>query len=123
METALVMIALIAFVAYRHWLRHQRRVLVHRERMTALEKGIELPSMVEEVQQSGLGMRRYLLLGGLIWIALGIGLAIAMTVLLNSNLPNVGPLPRSLPAVGLIPALIGLAHLIVFWVEVRAGKR
>ena len=34
---------LLAFVGFRQWLRHQQRVLVHRERLVALEKGVELP--------------------------------------------------------------------------------
>ena len=38
-----VWIAIIGFVAFYQWLRHQRRVLIHRERLIALEKGVELP--------------------------------------------------------------------------------
>ena len=35
-EIAAVVIALIGFEAYREWLRHQRRTLIHRERITAI---------------------------------------------------------------------------------------
>ena len=38
-----VCIAMIGFVAFYQWLRHQRRLLIHRERLAALEKGVELP--------------------------------------------------------------------------------
>ena len=43
MEIAAVAIALVAYAGYREWLRHQRRTLIHRERLAAIEKGIELP--------------------------------------------------------------------------------
>src|SRR3954447_24942283 len=35
MEIAAVVMALLAFAGYREWLRHQRRILIHRERLTA----------------------------------------------------------------------------------------
>ena len=38
MAVALVWIAIIGFVAFYQWLRHQRRVLIHRERLIALER-------------------------------------------------------------------------------------
>ena len=40
----LVIVALIGFAAFNLWLRQQRRLMAHRERLAALEKGIELPA-------------------------------------------------------------------------------
>ena len=48
MEIAAVAIALVAYAAYREWLRHQRRTLIHQERLAAIEKGAALPPLEQE---------------------------------------------------------------------------
>jgi len=66
MEVAIVVVALIAFVGFRQWLQHNRRVMIHRERLAAIEKGVEIPSLDLEVHRSKWIVGRVLLLGGLV---------------------------------------------------------
>lgn len=107
----------LAFVGFRQWLRHQQRVMVHRERLVALEKGVEPPAW-PETPREGLGMRGLLLLSGLLWLAIGIGGMIAAYVIVPSLTIPDGP-PRSIWLIGLVPILVGVAHLVVYRVHRR----
>ena len=115
----MLLISLVVYVGYQHWLAHLRRVLVHRERLAAVEKGIELPRLEHEVERRSWNVQRLLLLCGLIWISLGIG----AFVVLSALLANPSELTREIPAgvqwVGIAPVGIGISHLIVYW----AGSR
>lgn len=125
MEGAIVFVALIGFVAFRQWLHHQRRVLQHQERMAAMEKGIALPPVEQEVRRSGWNVQRLLLLAGLVWIALGM----AMVMILGMLVPHLAPppdmksVPPGLAVVGFGPIFIGVAHLITYWVGARREKQ
>lgn len=108
---------LLGFVGFRQWLRHQQRAWVHRERLAALEKGVELPPW-PVTPREGLGMSGLLLLSGLIWLAIGIGGMIAAYVIVPSlTIPDAPP--RSIWLVGLVPTLVGVAHLVVYRVHGR----
>jgi hypothetical protein len=117
----LMLAVILAFVGYRQWLRHHPRVLIHRERLTALEKGMDLPAWPEP-PRSIISVRDVLLLSGLIWLAVGIGGMIAAFAIIPTaqvqNLPEAPPATVAL--IGLPVALIGVAHLIVY---VRLGRR
>src|SRR5579863_1050277 len=78
----IVIAALIAFVAFREWLRHQNRAMIHKERLVALEKGIELPPLAQEVKRSNWNVQWILLLAGLIWISLGISVFVVLDALI-----------------------------------------
>ncbi|MGH7487558.1 MAG: DUF6249 domain-containing protein, partial [bacterium] len=108
---------ILAFIGYRQWLREQRRRMIHRERLAALEKGIEPPAYPEDPPRNHLNTRRLLLLSGLIWLAVGISLMIAGSIILAD--PVIRAIPDSPPPtlywLGLLPAFIGLAHLIVYF--------
>ncbi|MBI1788160.1 MAG: hypothetical protein HYR60_11495 [Acidobacteria bacterium] len=121
MEIAIVIVALLALFGFRQWLRHQRRVLVHKERLAAIEKGIELPPLQEEQRQAGVNVQRLLLFGGLVWMAIGIGALAVLSVVLADPLGNQGKAPWGLSLVGLIPILVGMAHLITYYVD-RKGR-
>ena len=109
----LALAVILAFIGYRQWLRHQQRVLIHKERLTAIEKGADLPPW-PEAPRPGIGVRELLLLSGLIWLALGVGGLIAAFAIVPQlqNLPE--PPPHNLGLVGIPVALIGVAHLIVY---------
>lgn len=96
---------LLVFVAFQHWLRLKRRQLVHRERLAAIEKGIELPPLEEELTRRRLGVQRVLLLAGLIWVSLGIG---ALSGDVSSLIGNPISRPLGIALVG-----VGVSHLIV----------
>jgi hypothetical protein len=51
MEVAVVVVALIAYMGFREWLRHNRRSMIHRERLSAIEKGVEMPPLEQETQR------------------------------------------------------------------------
>jgi hypothetical protein len=99
----------LAFVAFRQWLGHEERLMIHRERVIALEKGLEPPAWPDVRQSRGLGAHRVLLLSGLIWLALGVGGIIAAYVIVpNLTIPDAPP--RSIWLMGLAPALVGVAQ-------------
>jgi hypothetical protein len=43
MEVAAVAIAIVFYLGFMQFLQHQRRALVHKERLAAIEKGLPLP--------------------------------------------------------------------------------
>ena len=122
MAVALVWIAIIAFVGFYQWLRHQRRVLIHRERLIALEKGIELPPLEREAQRSTWNAQQFLLLAGLIWISLGVGAILSLNALISNGSPAAAEIPEGVQWVGLAPVGIGLSHLIVYFVGRNQGR-
>jgi hypothetical protein len=114
METAIVIVALIVFVAFRQYLSHHRRIMIHRERLTAIEKGVTLPPVEQEVRRSNVNVQRILLLSGLIWIALGIAAFVTLYAVQNSGASKFDDdLPRGIQYIAIAPVGIGIAHLIV----------
>ena len=120
METAIVLVALIAFVGFREWLKHHRRVMIHQERLHAIEKGVELPPLEQEVKRSSWNVQRMLLLAGLIWISLGIGVFVVLNAVLAH--PEGLEVRQGLQWLGLAPALIGLSHLIIYLIGKKKEK-
>jgi hypothetical protein len=103
----------IAIVAIYTQYRQQKDAfaLYHQERMAAIEKGIELPpapeGLLDEAEKPA--HPRRLLLTGLVWLFIGVGLVVALHFHLGRY-----------AWYGLIPAGIGLAYLIYYAV---AGKK
>jgi len=91
----------------------RRRDLVeanHKERMAAIERGIEPPALPESFYQATKPPRRSgYLLAGLIWLFVGIGLFVALGAVAGEDVRFFG----------LIPAGVGLAFLIYYFVEGR----
>lgn len=118
-EIAAVVIALVAYAAYREWLRHQRRALIHRERLAAIEKGVDLPPLEQEQKRSSWNVQRTLLLAGLIWLSAGIGVFVTLSVIIASPVNAKLEVPPGVQWIGLGLAAIGISHLVVY----LAGKR
>jgi hypothetical protein len=131
---SLVATALVVFlVAYlfQLWARHQRRLMIHQERLAALEKGVELPPLVEEIQRGSWNVQRLLLLAGLCWISVGVALFMMLNELAGGDLYLPIGFERSdltwisvhvhsgLRPLGLAPIGIGLSHIIVYFVGRR----
>ena len=116
MEVALVVIALIAYVGFREWLRHNRRTLIHRERLAAIEKGIECPPVEQEIKRGAWNVQRMLLLAGLIWISLGVSTFVTLTALIDSRANVKLEIPPGIQWIGLAPTAIGLSHLMVYFI-------
>jgi hypothetical protein len=121
----LVIASVLGFVGFRQWLRHQQRAMVHRERLAALEKGADLPAWPDEAtSRFDFGLDSFLLLSGLIWLAIGLGGMVAAFVIVSQ--PQIQRIPEAPPSyialIGLPVALIGVAHLIVYRVR-RSGSR
>jgi hypothetical protein len=85
--------------------------LYHQERMAALEKGVDLPPLPEALLTDDAKVRnpRRLLLRGLVWLFIGLGIIIA--VYRSAGMDEA--------LFGLIPAGIGFAYLIYYAI---AGK-
>ncbi len=119
MEIAIVMVAVIAYLAFRQWLQLNRRTMIHRERLAAIEKGVDLPPVEQEVRRSGWNVQRILLLAGLVWASLGVGTFVTLSALLAHPTPVTQKIPQGLQWLGLAPVCIGASHLIVYLI----GKR
>ncbi len=119
MELAAVAIALIGYAGYREWLRHERRTLVHRERLAAIEKGIALPPLEVEQRRSSWNVQRALLLAGLIWLSVGVCVFVTLSVILASPQNAKMEVPQGVQWIGLGVAAIGVSHLVVY----LAGKQ
>ena len=128
------------------FLRYRKQLLMHQERMAALEKGAELPPIPPE---GGLYTPRVYLLRGLIWLFSGIGLTVFLLALVNTavepvplsqrlyeaqHLRQMGApedqvkqmidsretsrrIPIGLPLIGLVPIGVGFAYLIFYFGE------
>src|SRR5215831_4880437 len=87
--------------------------LLHTERMAAIERGMDLPATSLELlgdQVSKSKRPRTALLPGLVWLFVGIAISVSRLSLDGHDAPLM---------VGLIPAGIGLAYLIYYFVEER----
>jgi hypothetical protein len=93
----------------------RRRIyeLYHKERLAAIEKGIELPPLPPELfeKESSRGRRRpRYLLGGLVWLLVGLSLLVALYY---------DERQREWALYALIPTGVGLAYLLYYALEGR----
>ena len=102
-------IAAVAIVT-EHREKVKRAELRHKERLAALEKGIELPPELADKAEGG---KPRFLLQGLVWLGVGIGIFFALGALAG----------RDVGMLGLIPAAVGVATLIYYAIEGRKEKR
>jgi hypothetical protein len=114
MEVAIVLVAAIGYLAFRQWLQARRRAMIHSERLAAIEKGVELPPLEQEVRRSTWNVQRFLLLAGLIWVSLGLGAFVTLSAMLAHPTPVTEGIPQGMQWIGVAPAGIGLSHLIVY---------
>ena len=114
---------LACYVAFSQWMQHDRRMMVHRERLAAIEKGIELPPLEQEVRRSRWNVQRFLLWFGCLYIAVGVGVYILLSVMMSFP-PNkfTQDLPPGIQYVGVIPVGMGIAHLIAYFVEIHRER-
>jgi hypothetical protein len=119
METAIVIVALIAYLGFHQWLKHHRRMMIHKERLAAVEKGITLPPVEQEVRRSNWNVQRILLLAGLSWISLGIGAFVVLSALLAYPSKVSEEIPQGMQWIGVAPIAIGLSHVIVYLIGTK----
>ena len=87
--------------------------LAHQQRMAAIEKGIDLPPLSMALLEENRGYRRRSssLLCGLVWLFIGLGIIVALQTRDDGSRTAL---------FGAIPAGVGLAYLIYYFVE---GKK
>ncbi len=109
---AIVMSLLIPILAIVSDAKKKRAIyeLHHRERLAAIEKGMEIPPLPPELLNGSHHARgpRNGLLPGLIWSAVGIGMLIAMQ-----------DMDVEVTKLGFIPLLVGIAYLAYYLLEGR----
>jgi hypothetical protein len=110
---------ILGFVAFGMWLRQQRRLMIHRERLAAIEKGIDLPPVVQEVQRSSWNVQRLLLLAGMVWISIGVGFYQVFSEMLRHPTDFTRDVPPGIQYVGYGLIGIGISHLIAFAAGLR----
>lgn len=99
------------------WFRLRSVQLRHQERLTAMEKGIDLAALALSDPFRIQNYRAYLL-RGLLWLLSGLAIVLCLAVLT----PPLFDGPRTTSLLGLIPVSVGVAYLIFYWVENhRAG--
>jgi len=118
-----VIFVVFAWLGFSAWCDYRKTSnllrLHHQERMAALEKGLELPpyptacSDEQQLAASASDKPGRTLLIGLVWLFLGIGLAVALAAVKG---------PNTSPAFAAVPAGIGLAYLIYHFVEGRKSR-
>jgi hypothetical protein len=130
-----IVVLLVAYL-FQLWARHHRRLMIHRERLASLEKGIDLPPLVEqEIQRGSWNVQRLLLLAGLCWLSVGIT-ALATLMALEGAPPFQVPwgydttgqtvwvdmrVHDGMQWLALAPIGVGLSHLIVYFTGRRQG--
>lgn len=122
MFEALFLICVILYIAFRNWLEHDKRRMIHRERLAAIEKGLELPAIEQETRRRSWNVQRYLLLAGWSFIFAGIAAFITITMVTFGQAPGKsvdGLPPQGAQFLGLIPIGVGIAHLITY----RTGQK
>jgi hypothetical protein len=117
----LTLACILAFIGFGQWLRQQRRLMIHRERLAAIEKGCELPPVEQEAFRLSFNVQRLLLLFGLIWIAIGVAFFLVFTTMLSHPTEFTRDVPYGIQYVGVGMIGIGLSHLIAFLVGRNAA--
>ncbi len=115
---------IFAFLGFGMWLRQQRRVMIHRERLAAIEKGLEQVQPVEqEASRITFNVQRLLLLAGLIWISVGIGFYLVFAAIVaNPNPLSSQGVPYGIQYAGFGMIGIGVSHLIAYAAGFRGEK-
>jgi len=123
MEFVALVGILTGYVAFSQWMQHARRMMVHRERLAAIEKGLALPPLEQEVRRSRWNVQRFLLWFGCLDIAVGVGVYLVLSIMMSYP-PNkfTEDLPQGIQYVGVIPVGMGIAHLIAYLVETRRER-
>ena len=106
--------SILAFIGFLQWLRQQRRMMIHRERLAALEKGVDLPPLEREVHLNTWNVQRLLLLAGLVWISIGVGFYLVFSTMLRTPTEFTREVPPGIQDVGYGLIGIGISHLIAF---------
>lgn len=126
-------LALCAWMGLTVWARHLRdkkrmalREMIHRERMAALEKGVDLPELPVDVAggaaETGDGpawVGRAALLAGLTLVCAGIGMAAAFGFTPDTS--EMGGM-RDLAPLGLLPVFAGIGLLLFFVLDRRTRR-
>jgi hypothetical protein len=102
-------VAMVAIVTV-HREKVKRAELRHRERLAAIEKGIELPPDPADLEPHRKGG---LLRSGLVGLFVGIVLYFALNAVADEDVA----------LFGLIPAAVGVANLIAHFVDVRKSRK
>jgi len=103
-----ILVAIVVIVT-QHRQKIQRAELRHKERLAAIDKGLELPPDAGDPEDAGKRSRSGSLRSGLIGLGIGIVLYFAIGKVADEDVA----------LFGLIPAAIGLANLIFYFIEGR----
>jgi hypothetical protein len=100
--------------ASHQFLRYRMRVLVHKERLLAMEKSIDLPA--DPAQAPSLAPQ-VCLLRGLLWLSIGIACTICLLAIAALLKGDDRTAATAWAMAGLIPTGIGCAYLLYYRLE------
>jgi hypothetical protein len=103
-----IAVAIVGMLAT-HRQRLQRADLRHRERLAAIDKGLELPPDPPDVDPRAGDDARFLR-HGLVLLAVGVTVTAAMIQIPDKDLPWL---------FGFVPGAIGIAYLLYFFIRTR----
>jgi hypothetical protein len=122
MNEMLIVAAALTFAAsfvYAQRLRHDRllrhREMLHKERLAAIEKGLELPPLAGANPEDARMPAQSALAAGLVLLLAGIGLTVALRFVPSTG--NDGGGLHTLASFGLIPAFAGAGLLLFSWMS------
>jgi hypothetical protein len=105
------------------WYLHNRRTMLHQERMATLIKGLHYAGVAQQVFAHPRRLQsRDHVLSALRWMFGGVGVSAAMYGY-QSMQPAGFSEPVSGALIGVIPAALGLAHLLFAWIAARRQKK
>lgn len=102
----------IVSVVSKHREKLQHAELRHKERLAAIEKGLELPPELDQPDNGGKRPGASSLRSGLIGLFVGVVLYFALGAVADEDVA----------LFGLIPAAVGIANLIFYFVEIRKAE-
>lgn len=102
----LSMTVAIVFILAVHWHKTKQLEQRHKERMAAIDKGLDLP--MDPIKVDAPSRPRYLL-RGLVWLGVGVSLVYGARPALDAEASSFG----------WIPVAVGLAYLIFYFIEGR----
>ena len=110
----LLVLFVVVVGSLQQFLRYRRRVLLHKERLLAMEKGLDLPP--DSVQATPLPPE-VCILRGLLWLFIGIASMLCLIAISLMFQGHDRMVAMAWALTGIVPAAVGCAYLLYYRIE------